>query len=227
MMKRLALYFCFVFLIVFAATSFNRFFIDKKKTMAEALEDGGPLFQKIASTLSEESARNPATTANESSESPEESSANAVFKSWFQTEAQLVDATSVDTRSKEEEIKQMVKVMGPPEVEYLKKTSINPKTPQNQRILSTYLLSLGGDHAKKALVEIASASLNIEPAEPHTLQEVLNHQQRAQALMAVDAIAESSMEVADRMRQLQDIIQKTQDETVRNYAQRKRDELQL
>jgi hypothetical protein len=52
MMRRLFLYFTVVFVIVLAATSFNRFVIDKKKTVNEVLVETSDYFKTSKETNS-------------------------------------------------------------------------------------------------------------------------------------------------------------------------------
>lgn len=221
MIRRLFLYFSVVLVIVLLATSFNRFVIDKKKTVTEVIDETGQLFSstEVAEdrTLAQQNTKEIETTSEE---------IDSRFSRWFQDEAKLVNSTSLDRKAKEVELREMVKTFTPRQIQYLQKKVTDVQSPQVEKILSVYLLSLGGDATQDALVETASQNLNLEPAEPHTVQEVKNNQDRASRIIAIDAIAESDKPISLRIADLQKIIQQQQDATVKNYAQRKQSELQ-
>lgn len=221
MIKRLFLYFAVVLVIVLMATSFNRFVIDKKKTVTEVIDETEQLFAAQHSATE----RDVAQMQNKKSESTSEE-IDSGFSRWFKDEAALVNSTSIDRKTKESELREMVKTFTPRQIQYLKEKISNPQSPQVEKILSVYLLSLGGDSTQDALVETASQNLNLEPAEPHTVQEIQNNQDRASRIIAIDAIAESNKPISVRIAELQKIIQQQQDATIKNYAQRKQSELQ-
>ncbi len=225
MIKRLFLYFSVVLVIVLVATSFNRFYLDKKKTVDQAFDGTTQFFQQPADDVgglreiaNEEAMQDLAKIDLEKSDPK--------FIKWFQGEALQVNSTSVDFKSKELELMAKAKSLNSRQIEYLKTTTVSPSTPQVEKILSVYLLTLGGEATQSALVEIATKDLNLTPAEPHSLDEIKNNQERAKAIMAIDALAESKSQLSDRLVQLQKIIAQAQDKSIKNYAQRKHDELQ-
>lgn len=222
MIKRLFLYFSVVLVIVLVATSFNRFVIDKKKTVTEVIEETtGQLFTSTEDTVDREVAQE-----NNKETLQVTEDIDPRFSRWFQSEAALVNSTSVDQKAKEAEMREMAKTLTPKQIQYLQKKAAHPQSPQVEKILSVYLLSLGGDATQGALVETASNNPNLEPAEPHSVQEVQNNQERASRIIAIDAIAESNKPLSLRIAELQKIIQQQQDATIKNYAQRKQSELQ-
>ncbi len=223
MLKRLFFYFAVVFVLVVLATTINRYVLDKKQSVEQAIEEGRPLFEKVKDNIVADMEGGGSPARDLSSE--EEQEPNPAFKSWFQTEARLVDSASVDLRAKEQELETVTKKLSPKEVSYLKKTTLNTSSPQVERILSTYLLTRGGEMSQQALIDIASRPLHLDPAEPHSLKEIENNRERAIDQMMIDSIAESSLAVSERLRILQEIMQKKEDPTVKNYAQRKIEEL--
>ena len=223
MLKRLFLYFAVVFVLVVLATTLNRYVLDKKQSVEQAFETGRPLFKKVTDNIVADFEKGIDDTRSVSSDGIQEP--DPAFKSWFKTEAKLVDSASVDLRAKEQELETATRSLGPKEVGYLKKTTLNISSPQVERILSTYLLTRGGESAQQALIDIASRPLRLEPAEPHSLKEIENNKERAIDMMLIDSIAESSREINERIRILQEIVQKKEDLSVKNYAQRKIEEL--
>jgi DNA-binding protein Fis len=221
MIKRLFLYFSVVLVIVLVATSFNRFVIDKKKTVTEVIDETGQLFTSTEDTADREVAQE-----NNKETLQVTEDIDPRFSRWFQSEAALVNSTSVDQKAKEVEMREMAKTLTPKQIQYLQKKAAHPQSPQVEKILSVYLLSLGGEATQGALVETASNNPNLEPAEPHSLQEVQNNQERASRIIAIDTIAESNKPLSLRIAELQKIIQQQQDATIKNYAQRKQSELQ-
>lgn len=218
-MKRLFLYFSVVFFIVIAATSFNRFVLDKKQSVEQ-------VFEKTASLIDVEKGAptSPVVTADVSN-NEDIKEVGAPFVNWLQSEANLVNSTSVDQKEKEKELQQRAQNLDGKQVAYLKKKSLAGGTPQTQRILSIYMLTLGGEAAQKALIDVASQTEIDGPAEPHSVKEITDNQARSVAFMAIDAIAESSKSVSLRIDELQQIIGRASDSSVKNYAQRKQDEL--
>lgn len=221
MIKRLFLYFSVVLVIVLFATSFNRFVIDKKKTVTEVIDETGQLFTSTEDTAGREVAQQ-----NNKENQKVSEDVDPRFSHWFQSEAALVNSTSVDQKAKETEMREIAKKLTPKQIQYLQKKAAHAQSPQVEKILSVYLLSLGGEATQGALVETASNNPNLEPAEPHSVQEVQNNQERASRIIAIDAIAESDKPLSMRIAELQKIIQQQQDATIKNYAQRKQSELQ-
>jgi hypothetical protein len=223
MIQRLLFYFAVVFVIVLLATSFNRFVIDKKKTVSEVIDETSNFIQtKVAEEQKSE------LKAEASREIAEDSQAGITpaFKKWFRDEASQVNSTQLDTRAKEEELRKTAKSFTASQVEFLKKTMTDASSSQQEKILSVYLLSMGGEAAMGSLSEVASRPLNTKPADAHSVQETLNNQERAHAITAIDAIAESGLPLSARIDELRKIISKQQDAAVKNYAQRKQSELQ-
>lgn len=216
MLKRLLLYFSVVCVFVVLATAVNRSFVEKKKSVSEVIEETSDFIERHTAT--EESVQTVISRKIEEAVDPQ-------FAQWFHAESAQVNSTSVDLKAKEKELMQIAKSLDERKIRYLQKAPLNPKTSQAERILSIYMLTLGGERAQAALVDIASQDLNLERAQPHTTDEVKNNQLRASQIMAVDAIAESQRELNAKMDDLQKIIGKTADQFVKNYAQRKRDEL--
>ncbi len=216
MLKRLFLYFSAVCVLVVLATAVNRSFVEKKKTVTEVLEGTSDFIQRH--TVKEETVRKVSSDEVAETVDPQ-------FVQWFQTESTHVDSVAVDLKAKEKELVQIAKSLDERKIRYLQKTPLNPQSSQAERILSIYMLTLGGEKAQSALVDIASQDLNLGRAEPHTIEEVKNNQLRANQIMAVDAIAESQRELNAKIDDLQKIIWKTSDQIVKSYAQRKQDEL--
>jgi hypothetical protein len=219
MMRRLFLYFAVVAVIVIMATSFNRFVIDKKKTVDEVMVETSDYFKAADIAKSE----------NEITPSPEAAATpldgvEPQFKTWFGEEAGRLSSTQLSSVQKENELRQKAKSFSARQLQFLKDKSTDSSATPDEKILSTYLLSLVGD--VESLGAVASQALKVEAAEPHSLQEIQNNQERAKAIMAIDAIAESDRPLSLRIDELRKIINKQNDVTVKNYAQRKQSELQ-
>lgn len=146
------------------------------------------------------------------------------FKSWFGEETRQMSSTNLNSGQKEIELRQKVKTFSARQIQFLKNKTTDASASQDEKILSTYLLSLTGD--VESLGDVASQSLKVEAAEPHSLQEIQNNQERARAIIAIDAIAESGRPLPVRIDELRKVINKQNDVTVKNYAQRKQSELQ-
>lgn len=220
MIQRLLLYIAVVLVIVVAATTFNRFVMDQKKTVDEVLVETTDYFKSNSIVQNKE------TSGEERSLATSEEAVDAKFKVWFQDETRLVSSTSLDLQEKETELRTKAQSMTSQQISFLKQKVTDATASQDEKILSTYLLSLAGEAAASSLSEVASQPLKIEPAEPHSVQELKNNQERAKAIMAIDAIAESDRSLSLRIDELRKIINSQSDITVKNYAQRKQSELQ-
>ena len=217
MMRRLFLYFAVVFFIVILATSFNRFVIDKKKTVNEVMVETSDYFKTSEDEKLKTEPKLARATATTDGVEPK-------FKSWFGEEAGLMKSTHLNSGEKEIELRQKAKTFSARHIQFLKNKITDHSSTQDEKILSTYLLSLVGDI--ESLSEVASQSLKVESAEPHSLQEIQNNQERARAIIAIDAIAESDRSLSVRIDELRKVVIKQNDITVKNYAQRKQSELQ-
>ncbi len=216
-MRRLFLYFAVVFVIVILATTFNRFVIDKKKTVNEVMVETSDYFKTSEDEKLKTEPKLARATATTNGVEPK-------FKSWFGEEAGLMKSTHLNSGEKEIELRQKAKTFSARHIQFLKNKITDQTSTQDEKILSTYLLSLVGDI--ESLSEVASQSLKVESAEPHSLQEIQNNQERARAIIAIDAIAESDRHLSVRIDELRKVINKQNDVTVKNYAQRKQSELQ-
>lgn len=225
-MKRLLLYFAVVLLIVVAATSFNRFVIDKKKTVGEVIVETSDYFKTNESEENESAQIQQKSNLDRSPANLNDAGVGAKFNGWFREEIKQMSSIHLDVNLKEAELRQAAKVFTAPQIEFLKRAVTNSSASHNERILATYLLSLGGDATFGSLSEVASRPVNGEPAEPHSIQELQNNQERAKAIIAIDAIAESDRPLSLRIDELRKIINRQDDMTVKNYAQRKQSELQ-
>ncbi len=219
MVRRLLLYFAVVFVIVILATSFNRFVIDKKKTVNEVMVETSDYFK----TSEEEKFKTEPKLARATA-TTEIDGVEPKFKRWFGEETSQMGSTQLNSGQKETELRQKAKSFTARQIQFLKNKITDSTSTQDEKILSTYLLSIAGD--VESLSEVASQSLKVESAEPHSLQEIQNNQERARAIIAIDAIAESGRSLSVRIDELSKVINKQNDVTVKNYAQRKQSELQ-
>jgi hypothetical protein len=219
MIQRLLLYFAVVLVIVVLATSFNRFVLDKKKTVNEVIVETSDFFKVEKIAESEQQPKQLPVAAAAPSNTVSEK-----FKAWFREETVLISSTQINTENRAIELRERAKSFSAQEIDFIKQKITDPSAPQDEKILSTYLLSLTG--SVDSLSEVASRTMGLEAAEPHSLKEIQNNQERAKAIMAIDAIADSGLPLSLRINELGKIINRQDDVSVKNYAQRKQSELQ-
>lgn len=230
MVKRLLFYLASVFIVIFMVTMFNKYKLNlfSETNESAALSQGSPSVDGTTATLIP-----PPTEAASASERDTASTGvvdqikNKVFQKWFEHEANQLNLQDNNPVAKTAQLKSVAQAMREDEFEYLKQKSLNLAAPQVQRIFSTYMLTLGGDRAQQALVDIASQTLNRkeESSHPHSIDEALTKQEQAIQLMAIDSLYESGATIADKISQLEKVMSRSTDPTIKNYAQRKLNDL--
>jgi len=111
--------------------------------------------------------------------------------------------------------------MGGEEMAAAKDLVLSGEGPANERIMATYLLTLAGPSAWPSLKEIASAPAK-EKGGPHNSEgEVKAVQEKAQKLMAIDALAEQASTDAAAKDELGQWARELPDRYLRDYADKK------
>ncbi|MBC7465903.1 MAG: hypothetical protein H7256_07910 [Bdellovibrio sp.] len=110
------------------------------------------------------------------------------FEAWAQAEAKSLEERS-NQQNKEELLRATAQKLSAGEIEILKQNSVSTKVTANERIFSTYLLSLGSESTAQALASIAQHDLSLPSPQPvHSLNESTLMQEKALRTMAIDEL---------------------------------------
>lgn len=146
------------------------------------------------------------------------------LKQWIKDESASINSPKVNLKARDEELTEKVKSFSARQLAHLQKISEDKAAPMNERILSTYMLGKS-DMSRQNLIDVASSATEQKTFEPHTEGEIKASSDRAIKLMAVDSIVASKDSVDNRLKALQDVINKSNDALVKQYAQKKLSEV--
>lgn len=143
------------------------------------------------------------------------------FIQWVTQEAFNMEKSSVDPQVKEAELVKRAQSLSPAELRYLKEKSLNLSTPANERILSTYLLTLAPEKTSEVLQEIMQEPLRLQGSFPvHSPEEVLAMQEKSLRRMAVDALLGDAQKHPEKRNSLEDAISQIKDPVLKEYAEK-------
>lgn len=161
---------------------------------------------------------------SESSAVPPQKAEDESLKKWVASEAVSLNRTSLNLEAYDREITEKVKNFGARQLEQLQQIAVNASAPMNERILSTYMLGQSAE-GRQNLVDIAARETTQAVPKPHTEEEIKYTQERSQKIMAVDAIFKRTDSVENRLADLQQVINKSNDPLIKEYAAKKSNEL--
>lgn len=127
------------------------------------------------------------TSSPESEKTPEVLSAE--LRAWLRDEASKMDQKEYDTLTTDNELQARAQKFGVDEISVLKETALDSNAQANERILSTYILSLASGTAFEALGDVAKSQLSklgLHPA--HSLDETQSMHEKAVKRMALDEL---------------------------------------
>ncbi|MCC6137003.1 MAG: hypothetical protein IT287_00085 [Bdellovibrionaceae bacterium] len=146
------------------------------------------------------------------------------LQKWVSGEAVSLNRTAVNLEAHDREITEKVKNFGAHQLAQLQKIALNESAPMNERILSTYMIGQS-EQGRQHLVDIAARETNLSVGKPHSEEEIKYTQERSQKIMAVDAIFKRADTIENRLADLQQVINKTNDALIKDYAVQKSNEL--
>ena len=145
---------------------------------------------------------------------------------WIHSEALKMDVKSYDSAFEESILREKAFKLTPEEVQVLKKTALDVSKTANERIFSTYLLSLSSSQALSAIQEIASSDLSkAGPQEPHSLDETQSMHEKAIKRMMIDELFKRAMQDSSLIPMLARTIDTIQVPEIKAYAQKRFQEL--
>jgi hypothetical protein len=139
---------------------------------------------------------------------------------WVREEAKALDSVHVDTEAREKYIADKVKSFGGQQLLRLQKMALSETAMMNERILSVYMIGQS-PAGRDMLKAIASQPKDNKSFEPHTEGEIKATSERAARIMAIDSIVKSPIPLEQRRSDLQEIMARTNDQFVKEYAQSK------
>jgi hypothetical protein len=147
------------------------------------------------------------------------------LKQWVSQEAKVLDRTKVDMKFHDDMISQKVRSFGREQLTQLASIAKDPTLPMNERILSTYVLGKS-ELSSLELVDLASRASENKKFEAHSEEEIKSTQERSLKIMAIDAIVKSKNSMDSKLKDLQSVINASNDELVQQYAQTEARKLQ-
>lgn len=147
---------------------------------------------------------------------------NSEFKIWFNDEVKDMEKSSLDIRAKEKSLQEAASHFSVAQIQFLKKRTMDMKSPANDRILATYVLTLAPDEfGIQALQEIVQAPLVMAGEHPtHSPEETLAMQEKSIRRMALDALLAKAQANADYRDAFLKAINEINDTSLRDYAEK-------
>lgn len=182
---------------------------EPKKTLEEKID---------AEKKKEAVANSPATTAETATASIDED-----LKSWISNESKNLDLKDKSPKETEKRLQLFAGQLRQSQLDQLGATVLNNSAAANERILSTYLLTLNDtDIASENLKKISLEKLNVQgDIKPHSADEVRRAQELSMKYMAIDELAKRAKKNLPDYNRLVSIAHSAPVREVRDYAERK------
>lgn len=149
------------------------------------------------------------------------------LKKWISSESNSMNSAYNNTEEKQIKLKAQAQTIAPEQFETLKEMAIYSGLPINERILSAYLISLSSAAPSlQNLYDVAKSEVpDVGPIVPHSEAELKHTQELAIRYMQIDELFERAKIDANAKDKLKLLVQTASSEQVRNYAQKKLQEL--
>lgn len=148
------------------------------------------------------------------------------IQNWIKSESMKMDTDSFDPIYEESKLRKKAAGLTEQDIFLLKKISLDSEVSANERILSTYILSLSSTQSLQALQEIATAELSIKDTpQPHSLDETQSMHEKALRRMAIDELFNRAMTNPEYRDKLLSEIKKIQIPELKAYAENRFQEL--
>lgn len=147
------------------------------------------------------------------------------FAAWVHAEAANLEQ-STNQKAKETELKAAAHMMTAGEINLLKQKSVSTEATANERIFSTYMLTLGDEQATTtSLLEVAKQNLSLPSPQPtHSLGETTLMQEKALRTMAIDELFSRASANPNLRGDFLQMANQIQDPGLKKYALRRYDE---
>lgn len=146
------------------------------------------------------------------------------FEAWAQSEAKSLEERS-NQQNKEDALRATAQKLTAGEIEILKQNSVSTKATANERIFSTYLLSLGSESTAGALASVAQHDLSLPSPQPvHSLNESTLMQEKALRTMAIDELFSRAAQDSNLRAGYLKMASQIRDPGLRKYALKRSEE---
>lgn len=165
--------------------------------------------------------------STDDSESHRPPTSDVGLKRWIQQESKKLDLKDRNPQDTEKRLRLFAGQLRQNQLEQLLSTALNTTAPANEKVLSTYLMTLNStedssENMKKISLEKLSISGDVQP---HTVDEVKRGQELALKYMAIDELAQRARKNVADYNRLVSIANSAPDREVRDYAERKLKEI--
>jgi hypothetical protein len=152
--------------------------------------------------------------------------ADPEFQKWLSEEAKDVDQPHVNGEAKEQQIKKIAGRLSKAQAEQLLQTANNPTAPPSEKILSTYLMVVGGLNTREELRAFISSPMKEQgPHEPHSEGEINGIREKSLRIMAIDGLFTQAANDPQAKAALAAAVVASEDPYIKAYAQEKLNQL--
>lgn len=186
--------------------------------LTEAEKSARPLFSKLKDVLREKLESK--SQANDTLPTTKNEAPQPEIESWLQSESQKMDSNTYDNVSEESKLRQKAQLLTFDEIQMLKTAAVDMKRSANERILSTYLLSMTSAQGLSALQDLAGTNLSNPGVQaPHSLGETLSMHEKALRRMVIDELFKRAQVDSAYVPELGKVIEKIPVPELKAYAQ--------
>lgn len=185
--------------------------------LPQAEKSARPLISKLKDVLREKlefrsQADDTLSTAEKQTPQPE-------IESWLQSESQKMDSNTYDNVTEESKLRQKAQFLTFEDIQMLKTAAVDMNRSANERILSTYLLSMTSAQGLSALQDLAETNLSNPGVQaPHSLGETLSMHEKALRRMVIDELFKRAQLDPSYMPELGRVIEKIPVPELKAYA---------
>lgn len=149
------------------------------------------------------------------------------LKKWVESESISMNSTQNDTQEIQMRLVAQAQTLKPEQLVALKQMALNSDFAVNARIFSAYMLSLNtAQESQEQLFEVAKARLpDVGAVLPHSEAELKHTQELAIRFMQIDELFQRAKTDANARDKLKLLSLEAESDRVRNYAQKKLQEL--
>lgn len=155
----------------------------------------------------------------------QEESVDSEFKKMLLSESLLLESPQASPETSEVRLKNISEKLTSLEQRYLMKTILEQKSPASLKIFSAYLLGLSSPHNFEAMDYLLSQNLTTPEGPTHSPEETLSMQEKALRRMLIESLLIGWQKNELSLSQVEKSFQQIPDETLRQYAFKRLEEL--
>lgn len=143
------------------------------------------------------------------------------FRAWREKEAASLDSIKVEERAHQQNIEATVKSFTPVEWEEVLRSLLDLEGAANERILSAYLLGLGGFDFIEGVEKILDQRLPEGPTQPHSVEETRNMREKSLRVLVIEELIQQAKKDPSKRELLAQTIRRIDDPYLRDLANRR------